>query len=97
MKIEETSISSSNLEECALSGLFREGSTSPRSMSAIRINVEEAPNNDVREDLVRDVSPTGLIDAIIDNSRYVVTRFISPAIFRGGGSQGNHACLSAFY
>ncbi|XP_032682032.1 uncharacterized protein LOC116849215 [Odontomachus brunneus] len=49
-----------NLEESALSGWFREGSTL-RSMSAIRINVEEekTPNDD-REDFVRDIETTAV-------------------------------------
>lgn len=55
MRIQEASSTfDSNLEESTLSEWLREGST-PRSMSTIRINVEEASNGG--EDLVTDVSP----------------------------------------
>lgn len=54
MRIQEASSFDNNLEEGILSEWLREGST-PRSMSAIRINVEEVSNGG--EDIVRDVSP----------------------------------------
>lgn len=54
MRIQEVSSTfDDNLEEIILSEWLREGST-PRSMSAIRINVEEASNGG--EDIIRDVS-----------------------------------------
>ncbi|XP_077272313.1 uncharacterized protein LOC143902930 isoform X1 [Temnothorax americanus] len=56
MRIQEASSTFDNdLEESILSGWLREGST-PRSMSAIRINVEEASNSG--EDIVRDIETT---------------------------------------
>ncbi|XP_072754519.1 uncharacterized protein [Anoplolepis gracilipes] len=54
MKIQQvSSVFSDNLGESVLPEQFREGST-PHSMSAIRINVEEASNDD-REDFVRNI------------------------------------------
>jgi len=54
MRIQEASSTfNSNLEKRAPSRWLHEGPT-PRSMSAIRINVEEASNGG--EDIVRDVS-----------------------------------------
>jgi len=61
MRIQEASLTAAdNPEESALSGWFRGGST-PRGMSAIRINVEEASSAS-REDFVRDVSPLITLD-----------------------------------
>jgi len=63
MRIQEaSSTAADNPEESALSGWFRGGST-PRGMSAIRINVEEASNAS-REDFVRDVSPLIMPDDV---------------------------------
>jgi len=54
MRIQEASSTfNGDLEERTPSGWLHEGPT-PRSMSAIRINVEEASNGG--EDIVRDVS-----------------------------------------
>ncbi|XP_071576696.1 uncharacterized protein [Temnothorax nylanderi] len=59
MRIQEASSTFDNdLEESILSGWLREGST-PRSMSAIRINVEEASNSG--EDIVRDIETTAAV------------------------------------
>ncbi|XP_024873056.1 uncharacterized protein LOC112455389 [Temnothorax curvispinosus] len=59
MRIQEASSTfDNNLEESILSGWLREGST-PRSMSAIRINVEEASNSG--EDIVRDIETTAAV------------------------------------
>ncbi|XP_011161081.1 uncharacterized protein LOC105196710 [Solenopsis invicta] len=58
MRIQEASSTfDGNLQESILSGWLREGST-PRSMSAIRINVEEASNDG--EDIVRDIETTAV-------------------------------------
>jgi len=65
MKIQEASSFDNNLESI-LSGWLHEGAT-PRSMSAIRINVEEVSNSG--QGIIRDVSPLhGSCCSIIQSS-----------------------------
>lgn len=65
MKIQEASSFDNNLESI-LSGWLHEGTT-PRSMSAIRIKVEEVSNSG--QDIIRDVSPLrGSCYSIIQSS-----------------------------
>lgn len=81
MRIQETSSTfDNNLEEINLSGWLREGST-PRSMSTIRINVEEASNGG--EDIIRDVSLLrgSCYSIILD----VVTSYLVGDLQSGGG------------
>lgn len=67
MRIQEaSSIFNGDLGESVPSERFREGSTH-RSMSAIRINVEEA-SNDGREDFVRNVSPITTCGSLNSNN-----------------------------
>ncbi|XP_011140394.2 uncharacterized protein LOC105183758 [Harpegnathos saltator] len=63
---EERSSTFGNPEESALTGWFHGGGSTSRSMSAIRINVqqekkaEEQAPNDCREDFVRDIETTAV-------------------------------------
>ncbi|KYN01003.1 PREDICTED: uncharacterized protein LOC108775543 [Cyphomyrmex costatus] len=60
MRIQEASSFDNNLEQSILSGWLHEGAT-PRSMSAIRINVEEVSNGG--KDIVRDIETTAVAAA----------------------------------